>query len=164
MESEVIENKEVVPGDLIQFFEVSTICFVVEELGEEFRSGGEEDFESFDTSGVTDSGGEEGFSHAGWSCDEQMFTSLNEVTGCQLVDIGLDESLSIGRKINLFKDGILSEPGLVEQVLTSSIVPFFPFGLNQIGQYFIGTGGLECAAFQGGLISITHSVEPHLSE
>ena len=53
MESKVIEDKEVVSGDVVEFFKVRTIGFVIEELSEEFSGGGKEDFEALDTSGVT---------------------------------------------------------------------------------------------------------------
>jgi hypothetical protein len=53
VESKVIKNKEVVSSDVVEFFEVSPIGLVIEELSEEFSSGGKEDFESLDTGSVT---------------------------------------------------------------------------------------------------------------
>ena len=49
VQSEVIKDEQIVSGDVVEFFEVSTIGFVIEELGER----GEEDFKSLEASGIT---------------------------------------------------------------------------------------------------------------
>lgn len=59
VQSEVIKDEQVVAGDVVQFFEVGTIGFVIEELGQEFCGRGEEDFKALDTSGITQGGGQE---------------------------------------------------------------------------------------------------------
>lgn len=53
VQSEVIKDEKIVSGDVVEFFEVSTIGFVIEELGEEFGGRGEEDFKSLEASGIT---------------------------------------------------------------------------------------------------------------
>jgi len=78
-----------------------------------------------------------------------MFPSLDEVTGSQLEDIGLVQALSIGREVDLFKGCALSEASLVEQVLTSPVLAFFPFCMNKSGKDFVGAGGLQGTACQG---------------
>lgn len=70
---------------------------------------------------------------------------MNKIAGSELEDVGLVQALSFIRKVNLFKDGILAETGLGEEVLTSSVVSFFPFCLYGGGHDFIGTGGFEGA-------------------
>ena len=93
-----------------------------------------------------------------------MFTPLNEVAGSQLEDIGWVEALSVGSEVDLFEGGTLAESGVVEQVLASSVVAFFPFCLYEGSEDFVGACGFQCAACQGGLIGMSHAVEPHLSE
>jgi hypothetical protein len=68
-----------------------------------------------------------------------VFSSLDKIAGGQLKDIGPIESLPIGREVDLFECGILTELGLVEQVLTTPIVSIFPFCLDDGGQDFVWT-------------------------
>lgn len=145
-------------GDVVEFFEIGAIGFVIEELREEFGSGGEEYFKTLETSGITQCSSEERFAHTGWPGDEDMFTPLNEVAGSQLEDIGSVEALSVGSEVDLFEGGILAETGVVKQVLASTVVSFFPFSLYEGGKDFIGACGFQCAACQGGLIGMSHAV------
>ena len=73
-------------GHLIEFFEIGTVGLVIEQLGEEFGRRGEEDFKAFDASGIAQGSSQEGFAHAGWPGDQDVFSSLDEVTGSQLED------------------------------------------------------------------------------
>ena len=139
VESKVIKNKEVVSGDVVEFFEVGTIGLVIEELGEEFSGGCKEYFEAFYTGGVTQCCGQKRFTDPGWTSDEDVFASLNKIAGGQLEDIGSIESLPIGVKVDLFEGSILSESGLGEEVLTPPIVSIFPFSLDDGGQDFVWT-------------------------
>ena len=93
-----------------------------------------------------------------------MFSPLNEVAGSQLEDIGSVEALPVGSEVDLFEGGALAETGVVEQVLASTVVAFFPFCLYEGGKDFVGAGGLQCAACQGGLIGMSHAVQSQLSE
>jgi hypothetical protein len=93
-----------------------------------------------------------------------MFPSLNEVTGSQLEDIGLVQTLPIGREVDLFKGCILSESCLVKEVLASPVLAFFPFCMYQSGKYFVGTGRFQGAACQSCLVGMSHAVESHLGE
>ena len=52
VQSEVIEDEEIVSGDVVEFFEVCAIGFVIEELGEEFGGGGEEHLKPLEASGI----------------------------------------------------------------------------------------------------------------
>ena len=79
-------------------------------------------------------------------------------------DIGSVETLPVGSEVDLFEGGALAESGVVEQVLASAVVAFFPFCLYEGGKDFIGACGFQCAACQGGLIGMSHAVQPHLSE
>ena len=81
VESKVIQDKEVVSGDVVEFFEVGTISLVIEELSEEFGSGGKEDFEALDTSGITQGGGQKRLPDPGWTSDEDVFSSLDKIAG-----------------------------------------------------------------------------------
>lgn len=164
MESEVIKNKEVVFGDDVEFFEVVTVGFIIEELSEDFGSGSEHNFKAFKAGSITDGGCEEWFSDTGGACDEDVFTSLNKIAGSKLEDIRLDETLSFVGEINLFKDGILPETGLREEVLTSSVVSFLPFCLHGGSHDFVGAGRFEDTVWEGCLVGIFHSVQPHLRE
>ena len=88
-----------------------------------------------------------------------MFPSLNEVTGSQLEDIGLVQSLPIGREVNLFKGCGLSKAGLVKQVLASPVLAFFPFCMYQSCKDFVGTGRFQGAACQGNLVGMLKWLE-----
>ena len=59
MQSEVIEDKEVVFGNKVEFFEVISVGFVIEQLGEDFGGRSEHDFKAFDACGVSDGSCEE---------------------------------------------------------------------------------------------------------
>jgi len=59
VQPEVVQDKEVVPGDVVQLFEIGAIGFVIEQLREEFGGGSEEDFKSLETSGIAQRGGQE---------------------------------------------------------------------------------------------------------
>jgi len=89
---------------------------------------------------------------------------MNEVAGSQLEDIGLVQALPVGNEVDLFEGSALAEAGLVEQVLASAVVAFFPLCLNEGGKDFVGACGFEGASCQGGLVSMSHTVKPHLSE
>lgn len=138
VEPEVVQDKEVVAGNLVQFFEVGTVCFVVEQLCKEFGRRSEEYFKPLETGGVTQGGCQERFSYSGGAGDQDVFPPLNKIAGGQLQDAGPVESLALGGEVDLFDHGILTEAGLVEQVLASPVVAFFPFGLYQEGEQLVG--------------------------
>lgn len=89
---------------------------------------------------------------------------MDKVTGSELEDASSVQALSIGREVDLFKSSTLSESCVVEQVLASTVVAFFPFCLYERSKDFIGACRFEGAACQSGLVSMSHTVEPHLSE
>lgn len=152
------------PGNLVQFFEIGSISLVVEQLSEEFSGRGKEDLKPFEASSIAQGCGQERFAHASGSGDQDMFPPLDEVTGSQLDDICLVQALSVGREVDLFECCALSEAGVVEQVLTSPVLSFFPFCMNESGKAFIGAGRFQGTACQGGLVSMPHAMESHLGE